>query len=124
LQKRKIIAVVFVVAFVAITIVGYEFFAATSLSGYTKVSITTPNQPHSIKFSNTVQYNITFLLGLPTPSGGGVFGFRVSTDNSSKDFGATQGAKHIFSGLQIVVGNVSSDQLVLYVKPSRQTLRQ
>ena len=122
MQERKIITVVLVVAVIVIAIVGYEFFVANSLSGYTKVSITTPNQPYSIKFG-AVQYNITFQYGLPTPSGGAVFGFQVSTDNSSKGFGATQAAKYSFSGLQIVVGSVNSNHLILYVKSSVYKLR-
>jgi hypothetical protein len=121
LQKRKIITVVLVVAVVVIATVGYEFFVANSLSGYTKVSITTLNQPYSIKFG-AVQYNITlgytFFLG---PIVGSNFAFVVSIDNSSKGFAAIQGHRYSFSGLQIVVGSINSNQsysqqLILYLK--------
>jgi hypothetical protein len=130
LQKRKIITVVLLVAVGTIAIFGYEFFVANSLSGYTKISIT-PSQPYSVKFGNTVQYNITFLLNpFPNPNvkdGGSISQnswLQVSIDNISKVFEPIQGAKYSFQGLQIVVGSVKSSQLILYVKhqllPPRQ----
>jgi hypothetical protein len=60
MQKRKIVAVVFIVAVVVATVVSYEFFVANSLSGYTKVTINAMNQPYFIKFGS-VQYNITLM---------------------------------------------------------------
>lgn len=125
MQKRKIVAVVLVVAVVVASIVGYEFFVANSLSGYTKVSIT-PVQSYSIKFGNTIEY-IYYTLPLPGPNviSPQDLTFQVSTDNSSgyfgTYFGTTQGARYSFSGLQIVVGNVTYDKIVLYVKPSSAT---
>jgi hypothetical protein len=101
-----------VAAVIIVAIFGYEFFVANSLSGYTKVSITS-SQPYSINFSNTASakfgntvYYITFLHSV----------FQVLFDNSSRGFGAIQGAKYSFSGLQIVVGSVNDNQLILYVK--------
>jgi hypothetical protein len=129
MQKRKILAVVLLVAVVVVAIASYDFIEANSLSGYTKVTITTVNQPNSIKFGS-FQYNITlgytFALG---PIVGSNFAFVVSTDNSSKGFAAIQGHRYSFSGLQIVVGSISSNQtysqqLILYVKPTSQTLSQ
>ena len=124
LQKKKIIAVVLAVAVIIAAIVGYEFFVVNSLSGYTKVSLTYA-QTYSIKFGNTVQYNITFLLNpFPNPNvnGGGSISqnswLQVSIDNISKVFEPIQGDKYSFSGLQIVVGSVNSSQLILYVKPN------
>jgi len=119
MQNKKIITVVLVAAIVVAAIVGYEFFVANSFSGYTKVSVTPDPQPYSIEFGSTVQYNITFVLPLPSPSGGVVpqdLTFQVSTDNSTKNFGTIQGARYSFSGLQIVVGSVTFEKLVLYVK--------
>ena len=55
MQKRKIIAVVLVMAVAVGAIFGYEFFVADSLSGYTKVSLTYA-QTYSIKFGSTVYY--------------------------------------------------------------------
>ena len=114
-----------------IAIVGYEFFIVNSLSGYTKVSVTFA-QTCSIKFANTAQYNITFLPLLPGPEFPSTVAqqvaqcttIQVSADNSTRYFGATQGARYSFSGLQMVVGNASSKQvnsnreiyLTLYVK--------
>jgi hypothetical protein len=122
LQKKKIIAVVLVVAVVVAAILSYEFFVVNSLSGYTKVTITTLNQPYSIKFG-TVQYNITlgYTFSL-APIVGSDFAFVVAADNSSKGFAAIQGHRYSFSGLQIVVGSMNSNQtysqqLILYVKP-------
>ncbi len=121
MRKRKIITVVLLVAFVVIAFVGYEILVANSLSGYTKVSITQINQPYSIKFG-AVQYNITlgYTFSL-APIVGSNFAFVVSEDNSSKGFAAIQGHRCSFSGLQIVVGTINSNQtysqqLILYVK--------
>ncbi len=117
MPKKKIIAVVLVVAIVVIAIVGYEFFIVNSLSGYTKVSLTYA-QTYSIKFGSTVYY-ITyndvqngFVSSMP------VFQVTAQTliNNSSQSFGANQGERPSFSGLQMVVGNVNSNQMILYVK--------
>ena len=112
MQKRKIKAFVLVAGVIIVAIFSYEFFVANSLSGYTKISVTSPqfisinfDNTVSVKFGNTVYY-ITFL----NPA------FQVYNDNSSKGFGAIQGAKYSFSGLQIVVGTVNGDKLILYVK--------
>jgi hypothetical protein len=115
----------FLVAIVVIAIVGYEYFVVNSLLGYTKISIT-PSQPYSIKFGNTVEY-IYYTLPLPGPFviSPQDLTFQVSTDDSSgyfgTYFGTIQGARYSFSGLQIVVGNVTFDKIVLYVKPSGAT---
>ncbi len=116
MQKKKIITVVLFVSIVVIALFGYEFFAANSLSGYTKVPIT-PSQPYSIKFDN-ISSLVTFQNLLPSPSGGQNISFQVLVNNSSQGFVAIQGAKYSFAGLHIVVSNFTSDQLVLYVKPS------
>jgi hypothetical protein len=114
-----------VVAIVVIAIVGYKFFIVNSLSGYTKISIT-PVQPFSIKFGNTVEY-ICYTLPLPGPfvPVPQDLSFQVSTDDASgyfgTYFGTIQGARYSFSGLQIVVGKVTFDKIVLYVKPSGAT---
>jgi hypothetical protein len=112
------------VAIVVIAIVSYEFFIANSLSGYTQVSIT-PAQTCSIEFGGTAHYNIHFFLPLPPPLPIKVvpqdLSFQVSTDNSSKYFDTIQGARYSFSGLQIVVGSVTFDKLILYVKSSNTT---
>ncbi len=130
MQKKKIIAVFLVAAVILVAILGYEFFVANSLSGYTKVSITS-SQPISVNFGNTVSvkfgntvYYITYLHtqnGIPASSGSQSSVFQVTTaqaliNNSSESFGAIQGAKYSFSGLQIVVGSVKDNQLILYVK--------
>jgi hypothetical protein len=131
MQKRKIIAVILVAAIIIVAIFGYEFFVANSLSGYTKVSITS-SQPISVNFGNTVSvkvdntvYYITYLHtqnGTPTSSGSQNSVFQVLiNNNSSKGFGAIQGAKYSFSGLQIVVGSVNNNQLILYVKSTFST---
>jgi hypothetical protein len=111
MQKKKIIAVVLVVAIVIMAFIGNEFFTVNSLSGYTKITLTPlPSialdyQPCSIKFGNDVYY-ITFLHS----------DFQVLINNSSEGFGAIQGARYSFSGLQMIVGNINSNQLILYVK--------
>jgi hypothetical protein len=130
MQKRKIIVVALVVAVVVVATVGYEFFVANSLSGYTKVTLTPLSnaadyQPCSIKFGNTVYYITFFYIqkgdeplspsNTPNPV------FQVSTEqmlivNSSEIFGAIQGARYSFEGLRIVVGSINSNQLILYVK--------
>jgi hypothetical protein len=125
MKKRKIVAVVFIVAVVAAAIVSYEFFVANSLSGYTKVTINTMNQPYFIKFGS-VQYNITLMYTYSLgPIVGSNFAFVVSVDNSSKGFAAIQGHRYSYSGLQIVVGSMNSNQtysqqLILYVKHTLQ----
>jgi hypothetical protein len=111
LQKKKVIAVVLLVAVIVITIVGYEFFVADSLSGYTKMTLIA-NQPNSIKFGNNL-YGLIF----SSPNGHNTYVFSVSTIDSSEGFSATKGAKYSFSGLQIAVGKANSNQLILYVKP-------
>ena len=120
MQNKKIIAFVLAVAIVAAAIVGYEFFVVNSLSGYTKVSLT-PAQTYSIKFGNTVPYNITFLLNaFPEPNVGVSVAqdttIQVPADNSIKYFDTIQGARYSFSGLQMVVGSASFTQLILYVE--------
>jgi hypothetical protein len=129
MQKRKIIVVALVVAVVVVATVGYEFFVANSLSGYTKVTLTPLSiaadyQPCSIKFGNTVYYITFFFIqknGFPSPSNTPNPVFQVTTEqtliiNSNESFGAIQGDRYSFEGLRIVVGSVNSNQLILYVK--------
>ena len=117
MRKRKIIAVVLVMAVAVGAIFGYEFFVADSLSGYTKVSLTYA-QTYSIKFGNTVYY-ITyndvqngFVATMP------IFQVTGQTliNNSSQSFEARQGLRCSFSGLQMVVDNANSNQMILCVK--------
>jgi hypothetical protein len=135
MQKRKIVAVVFIVAVVVAAFFGYEFFVANSLSGYTKITLTPwCYPPCSVKFGNTSYYIVFFLIG-KTVDGAPAINtppnpfFQVTTEetliiNSNESFGAIQGAKYSFGGLRIVVGsvkvnsnpNVNSNQLILYVK--------
>ncbi len=117
MQKKKIIAVVLAVAVIVAAILSYEFFVADSLSGYTKVSLTYA-QTYSIKFGSTVYY-ITYNdvqdgMTATMP----IFQVTAQTliNNSSQSFGANQGDRPSFSGLQMVVGNVNSNQMILYVK--------
>ena len=123
--------VCFLVAIVAIALVGYEYFVANSISGYTKVSVTFA-QTCSVKFGDTSAYNLTFLPLLPdpdiswgsSPTQGTTI--QVSEGNSTKYFDPNDGARYTFSGLQIVVGNANFKQvdsnrqvyLSLYVKSS------
>ena len=129
MQKKRIIFISLVVAIVIIAIVSYEFFVANSLSDYTKITLTplsntVEHQPFSIKFGNTAYY-ITFYYtqknGFPSPSNTPSPVFQVTTEqtliiNSTESFDAVQGARYSFEGLQIVVGSVDSNQLILYVK--------
>ena len=117
MRKRKIIAVVLVMAVAVGAIFGYEFFVADSLSGYTKVSLTYA-QTYSVKFGNTVYY-ITyndvqngFVATMP------IFQVTAQTliNNSSQSFEARQGLRCSFSGLQMVVDNANSNQMILCVK--------
>ena len=117
MQKRKIIAVVLVMAVAVGAIFGYEFFVADSLSGYTKVSLTYA-QTYSIKFGNTAYY-ITYndvqngmIATMP------IFQVTAQTliNNSSQSFEARQGLRCSFSGLQMVVDNANSNQMILCVK--------
>ena len=117
MRKRKIIAVVLVMAVAVGAIFGYEFFVADSLSGYTKVSLTYA-QTYSIKFGNTVYY-ITYndvqngmIATMP------IFQVTAQTliNNSSQSFEARQGLRCSFSGLQMVVDNANSNQMILCVK--------
>ncbi len=129
MQKRRIILVSLVVAIVVIATVSYEFFVANSLSGYTKITLSPwCYPPCTVKFGNTSYYIVFFYIGKsmeeypsintpPNPF------FQVTTEqtliiNSNESFGAIQGARYSFEGLQIVVGsvNVNSNQLILYVK--------
>ena len=117
MQKKKIIPVVLLVTVVVIAVVGYEFFVADSLSGYTKVSLTIA-QTYSIKFGNTVYY-ITYddvLNGIPATMP--VFQVTAQTliNNSTQSFGANQGGRPSFAGLQMVVDSVNSNRMILYVK--------
>lgn len=117
MKNKKIIVVVLVVAVVVAAVVGYEFFAVNSLSGYTKVSLTYA-QTYSIKFGSTVFY-ITYndvLNGIPATMP--VFQVTAQTliNNSTQSFGAHQGERPSFSGLQMVVGSVNSNRMILYVK--------
>ena len=137
MQKRKIILVSLVVAVVVVATVGYEFFVANSLSGYTKITLTPyTNPPCSVKFGNTSYYIIFFLIGksvdgMPSMNTPPDPFFQVTTEqtliiNSNESFRATQGARYSFEGLQIMVGNANvtlgdrtyhqNDQLILYVK--------
>jgi len=90
---------------------------ADSLSGYTKVSLTYA-QTYSIKFGSTVYY-ITyndvqngFVATMP------IFQVTGQTliNNSSQSFEARQGLRCSFSGLQMVVDNANSNQMILCVK--------
>ena len=117
MSKRKIIAVVLVMAVAVAAIFGYEFFVADSLSGYTKVSLTYA-QTYSIKFGSTVYY-ITYndvqngmIATMP------IFQVTAQTliNNSSQSFEARQGLRCSFSGLQMAVDNANSNQMILCVK--------
>ena len=129
MQKRRIILVSLVVAIVIIATFSYEFFAANSLSGYTKITLAPLSYPPcSVKFGNTSYYMVFFLVGKsfggaplinipPDPF------FQITTQqtliiNSNESFRAIQGAKYSFEGLRIVVSsvNVTSNQLILHVK--------
>jgi hypothetical protein len=117
LQKKKILTVVLAVAVIIAAIVGYEFLVVNSLSGYTKVSLTYA-QTYSIKFGSTVYY-VTYddvLNGIPATMP--IFQVTAQTlnNNSSQSFGASQGGRPSFAGLQMVVGSVNSNQMILYVK--------
>jgi hypothetical protein len=122
LQKKKIITVVLLVAIVVIAFFGYEFFIVNSLSGYTKISLT-PSQTYSIRFGSTAQYNISYNLPLPGPNGivPQDLTIQVYVDGSFKNFQTIKGARYSYSGLQIVVGSVTFDKIVLYVKSSNTT---
>jgi hypothetical protein len=115
MQKRKIIAVIFVVAVVVVAI-GYEYFTANSLSGnslsgYTKMTLIV-SQPNSIMLGGNNYGSIYF-----SPIGHDTYAFSFSTpSNYTEDFNAVKGAKYNFQNLQIVVGNVNSNQLILYIK--------
>jgi hypothetical protein len=117
MEKKKIIAVVLTVVVIVAVILSYEFFVADSLSGYTKVSLTYA-QTYSIKFGSTVYYitynNVQNGIIATMP----IFQVTAQTliNNSSQSFGANQGDRPSFSGLQMVVGNVNSNQMILYVK--------
>ena len=127
MQNKKIMTVVLLVAIVVIAIVGDEFFVANSVSGYTKVTITTMYQPYLVKFGS-VQYNITLMYTYSLgPIVGSNFAFVVSVDNSSKGFAAIRGHTYNYSGLQIVVGSMNSNQdysqqLILYLKQTQTPL--
>ena len=57
-------AVVFLLAVAVTALVGYEFFVANSLSGYTKITLTPYSYPPtSVKFDNTSYYIVFFLIG-------------------------------------------------------------
>jgi hypothetical protein len=135
MKKRKIVAVVFIVAVVVAAFFGYKFFVANSLSGYTKITLTPwCYPPCSVKFGNTSYYIVFFLIGksvdgMPSINTPPNPFFQVTTEetliiNSNESFAAIQGAKYSFGGLRIVVGsvkvnsnpNVNSNQLILYVK--------
>jgi hypothetical protein len=127
MQKRKIVAIVLLVAVVVIAFAGYEFFVADSLLGYTKITLTPwCYPPHSIKFGDASYYIVFFLIG-KSVDGGPSIGtpadsfFQITTEqtliiNQNESFRAIQGAKYSFEGLRIVVSNVTSNQLILYVK--------
>lgn len=112
LQKTKIIAVGSVAAVIIVAFIGYEFITANSPSGYTKLTLIA-SQPNSVKFGND-DYGLIY----SSPNGYNIFVFSVPTTNSSESFNAIKEAKYNFSGLQILVGNVNSNQLILYVKPT------
>ena len=135
MQKKKIVTVVLLVAIVDIAFVGYEFFVANSLSGYTKITLTPWRYPPcTIKFGNTSYFIVFFLIGQSVDGGPSINTppnpfFQVTSEqtliiNENESFGAIQGAKYSFGGLRIVVGsvkvtsnpNVNSNQLILYVK--------
>jgi hypothetical protein len=141
MQKRKIVTAVFLLAVVVIAMVGYEFFVANSLSGYTKITLTNLTYPPcSVKFGNTSYYIIFVLIGksddwgLPSINTPPDPFFQVTTQqtlilNLNESFRAIQGAKYSFEGLRIVVSNVKlpilvgdsnvpsyTYQLTLYVK--------
>lgn len=141
MQKRKIILVSLLVAVVVVATVGYEFFVANSLSGYTKIILTNFTYPPcSVKFGNTSYYIIFVLIGksvdgMPSMNTPPDPFFQVTTEqtlilNLNESFRAIQGAKYSFEGLRIVVSNVTrlpmlvgdenipsyTYQLTLYVK--------
>jgi hypothetical protein len=120
-MQKKIIAVVLAVAVIVAAILSYEFFIANSLSGYTKVSLTSA-QTYSIKFGSTVYYVTFFYSYVHNGMSASMPIFQVTAQtfisNSSQGFGANQGTRCSFSGLQMVVGSVNSNQMILYVKSS------
>ena len=134
MKRRKILIPSIVIAVVVAAFFGYEFFAANSLLGYTKITLTPWSYPPcSVKFGNTSYYIVFFLIeesvyGMPAINTPPNPFFQVTTEetliiNQNESFGATQGDKYSFGGLRIVVGsvkvsnlNVNSDQLILYVK--------
>jgi hypothetical protein len=114
MERKKIIAVVLVMAVAGAAFVGYEFFVFKSLSGYIKVTLT-QHELYSIQFSNNTVYHISYgdeILHVDRAN----YEIYIYNDSSVKDFDAIQGARASFEGLQIVVGNVNDNQLILYVK--------
>lgn len=129
MQKKKILAVLFSLSVIVIALVGYELYLADPLSSYTSITLTPwCYPPNSVKFDNTSYYIVFFYIEKSVDGKSSMYVpsdpfFQVTTEqtlviNSNQSFAATQGAKYIFEGLQIVVGNVNvtSHQLILYVK--------
>ncbi len=121
---KKIVALISVLAIVVIilwqspTIISVFNSSSPSnaFSGYTKVTLVT-NQPNSVQFGNNV-----YGLGYAGPS----TDFYGKTQNQfdvvpagiigTKYYNAVQGATYNDLGLQIVVGEVHNDYLILWIK--------
>ncbi len=129
MQKKKLLAVLFSLAVLAIAVAGYEFFLANSLSGYTEITLTPWSYPPtSVEFADGSYYLVYFLIGKSADSGRPLIDapsdhfFQVMREqtlviNRNASYAATPGAKYSFDGLQIVLGSVNdSDQLTLYIK--------
>jgi len=130
MRNKKIVAVLISLAVIVLSIVGYQFYLANSLSSFAEI-ILTPwfYPPTSVKFDDTSYYIVYILIGKSADSGRPLIDvpsdpfFQVTTGqtvvvNLNQSFPATQGAKYSYEGLQIVVGNVNLtfNQLTLYVK--------
>ncbi len=115
MPSAKVIVIGLILVIVVSGITAYEFNEFTwnnSIKYYTKVSIS-PLTPSFITFGTSV-YNVTFSPHFASPKFH-YFTFQISINNSSQGFIAMQGSKCYFSGISIAVGNVKSNQLILYV---------
>ncbi len=115
MKNKKIIAVFLVVTVFIGAIFGYEFLA-NSLSGYTKLSLRSA-QTYSVKFGSTTYYITYFYSYVHNGISSSRPVFQVTTviNNSIESFEARQGLRCSFSVLQMVVGDVNSNQMILYV---------